>query len=200
MLISLTLFALGTITEIRYQLSGLGIPVDFIPLTDTGNVKTKQLSQWLNIRKVVESISINGNIVECPFASDVLFKSGSKSIKHRGNTTFRRLVEARFLEHSNTRSSGVKLALSWQIVDEIILVHHGRFLEWDKHGWWTVIEDRVQVRAKVASALREFKKQQRAFENRQITTSSTFDFERQDGVKRKRTEYSGDNDGCNACG
>ncbi len=45
-----TTFPLGSDTEIRYQLLSFGIPVEAIPLTETGTVKTKQLHRWIKKR------------------------------------------------------------------------------------------------------------------------------------------------------
>mmetsp|Transcript_17433 Transcript_17433/g.32206 ORF Transcript_17433/g.32206 Transcript_17433/m.32206 type:complete len:310 (-) Transcript_17433:200-1129(-) len=192
----------GTHVEMRYQLKGFGIPVDVIPLTDSGTVKVKPMLQWLKLRRTIEeasSSSLCGVAVECPLSSDVLFKSGSNSLSHPGNVMFRNLIETHFDEHNNTSSSGLKVAVSWRIVDEVLVTFNGRFLEWDKRGWWMVIEDRAQMRAKVATSLRDFKKQVKAVQNRQTLVNSTFEFERLDGRKQKRVKYDGDRTGCGSC-
>ncbi|KAL3906177.1 MAG: hypothetical protein SGILL_009378 [Bacillariaceae sp.] len=193
-------FYSGTNVETRYQLLGFGIPVDFIPLTDTGSVKKKQMTQWMKTRKAIEEPSlVDETVVECPLSSDVLFKSGSNSLTHPGNVFFRNLIEQYFGEHNSTKSSGLKVTLSWKIVDEVVVTKGGRFLEWDKRGWWVVIEERDKMRAKVATSLRDFKKQLHASHNRQTFSSSTFDFERQDGKKRKRNDFGIEPSNCRSC-
>lgn len=49
-----SLFTKGDRTEITYNLLGYGIPVDLLPLTDSGNIKTTNLLQWLKVRKAYE--------------------------------------------------------------------------------------------------------------------------------------------------
>jgi hypothetical protein len=84
---------------------GYGIPVDLLPLTDTGNVKTKNLLQWIKVRKALdESIAkdhngiisfaqasgwIDSNNIECPGLNDVIFRSGKNHISHPGKYLFR---------------------------------------------------------------------------------------------------------------
>ncbi|MGK3760356.1 MAG: hypothetical protein ACI8RD_012673 [Bacillariaceae sp.] len=83
---------------------GYGIPVDLLPLTDTGNIKTKNLLQWIKVRKdLSESIAkehngiisyarasglIHSNI-ECPGLNDVIFRSGKHHMIHPGKYLFR---------------------------------------------------------------------------------------------------------------
>uniref|UniRef100_A0A7S4ASV8 DUF6824 domain-containing protein n=1 Tax=Pseudo-nitzschia australis TaxID=44445 RepID=A0A7S4ASV8_9STRA len=45
---------LGDPLEIRYKLQGYGIPTEFIPATDAGNIKSANLRQWMKLRKHVE--------------------------------------------------------------------------------------------------------------------------------------------------
>ena len=51
----------GEDTELRYTLQGFGVPVDLIPVTGTGNIKTAHLRQWMNIRKIVETEACTSN-------------------------------------------------------------------------------------------------------------------------------------------
>lgn len=54
-------FHSGHPVELRYQISTYGIPVDLLPLTPTGNVKTTYLKHWLRLRNTVEEdINTNG--------------------------------------------------------------------------------------------------------------------------------------------
>lgn len=47
-------FHVGQNIELQYTLKGFGIPIELIPLTDTGNVKTSYLKQWIKLRKLLE--------------------------------------------------------------------------------------------------------------------------------------------------
>lgn len=61
-------FHAGEPTELRYKIGGYGIPVDLLPLTPTGNVKTNHLKQWMRLRATVESanrVCIGGGNGSC---------------------------------------------------------------------------------------------------------------------------------------
>ena len=97
--------SVGDRTNIQYSLMGYGIPVDLLPLTDTGNIKTKNLLQWIKVRKALdESIAkdhngiisharasgwIDSNNIECPGLNDVIFRSGKNHMSHPGKYLFR---------------------------------------------------------------------------------------------------------------
>lgn len=97
--------SVGDRTNIQYSLMGYGIPVDLLPLTDTGNIKTKNLLQWIKVRKALdESIAkdhngiisharasgwIDSNNIECPGLNDVIFRSGKNHMSHPGKNLFR---------------------------------------------------------------------------------------------------------------
>jgi hypothetical protein len=50
-------YHVGQVTELQYLIKGYGLPVDHIPLTETGNVKTQNLKVWLRLRKKLEKSS-----------------------------------------------------------------------------------------------------------------------------------------------
>mmetsp|Transcript_27321 Transcript_27321/g.48345 ORF Transcript_27321/g.48345 Transcript_27321/m.48345 type:complete len:524 (+) Transcript_27321:363-1934(+) len=179
-------FHTATDVEIGYGLMGYGIPVDLIPMTGTGNVKTKNLQQWIKTRKVIEDTQEDSPI-ECPFMNDVVFRFGKSYLSHPGNTAFRGLIEANFDEHNDASTTDAKVAVTWRIVQEVER-RGGRFLVWHKRGWWEQITDRAQIRSKVAVSLKEHKKRVLAKKNMQSMSSGTFKFERQDGKKRKRAD------------
>lgn len=169
-----------------YQLMSYGIPVDLIPKTGTGKIKSKNLQQWIKTRKVIEETK-EGEPIECPGMNDVIFRFGKSYLSHPGNATFRGLIEANFEEHNQATTTEAKVAVTWRMVEDIEN-RGGRFLVWDKRGWWTKTTDRSQIRSKIAVSLKEHKKRVVAYKNVQHTTSSTYQFERQDGGKRKRAE------------
>ncbi|KAG7349839.1 hypothetical protein IV203_012436 [Nitzschia inconspicua] len=172
--------------ETNYQLMTYGIPVDLIPRTGTGKIKLKNHQQWIRTRKVIEETK-EDDPVECPGIHDVLFRFGKSYLSHPGNATFRELIEANFDEHNETTNTDTKMAVTWRIVEDIES-RKGRFLVWDQRGWWKVTTDRAHIRSKVAVSLKEHKKRVQAKKNIQCTLSSTYQFERQDGGKRKRAE------------
>jgi len=155
-----TKFHFGNHVELRYQLQGFGIPSDLIPSTDTGNVKSANLKQWMKLRAYLESQQtqqIDGDgasdhestvssqsypptshLVECPGSNDVIFRRGKAMNHHPGNAKFLNLIELRIYEHtidpetSPTRRMAIEMELIHQIRQE-----GGRFLKWEiDRGWW----------------------------------------------------------------
>ncbi|KAL3935648.1 MAG: hypothetical protein SGARI_002886 [Bacillariaceae sp.] len=183
-------FDSGEGIEILYKLMGYGLPVDLIPLTDTGNVKTKHLMQWIKLRKVIEdpnSKDAKEPIVECPFKNDVIIRFGKAYTDHPGTTMFRGILERYHDEHSMAVSKESKVAITWKII-EAVEKEGGRFLVWSSRGWWIELKDRHQIRAKVAVSIKDHSKRIHAMRNVQTPICSTFQFERQDFRKRKRIE------------
>ena len=188
--------------EIQYHLHGYGIPVDQIPITDTGNIKTKNLFQWIRVRKYLESqrgyvgngvssdseCSMTQNIhltIDCPNMNDVIFRGKHAYLSHPGNAMFRGLIESRYEEHNKLTTTDAKVQVTWNIIKEVEN-RNGRFLVWDDNGCWREIVDRTQVRTKVAGALKDHKRRLKARSNLRHNHSSTFEFERQDNRSKKR--------------
>ena len=127
---SRTKIHLGNPLELKYCLQGYGIPIELIPMTETGNVKSVNLKQWIKLRTYVErqtqermaaiafassSSSENSdcesivstlttapmnNIVECPGSNDVIFRRGKSMTYHPGNVMFQNLIESQIQEHT----------------------------------------------------------------------------------------------------
>ena len=124
--------------------------------------------------------------IECPGRNDVVFRFGTSYMCHPGNVMFWGLIESKFDEHQNATQEG-KVAITWWIIQEVEEARQGRFLTWNnKVGSWLVMKDRAQIRNKIAVCFREQKKRTKARENCRVYESSTYEFERQDGGKRKR--------------
>jgi len=175
-------FHVGQVTELQYLVKGYGIPVDHIPLTGTGNVKTQNLRVWLKLRSTLEDPKEESaeNIIECPGSSDVLFRP-SKLIKgHPGNVKFQSLIE-----YYHEKGLGITAASKRIIAD--IFEDNGRILVWEKRGWWTKVTDPGQMQFKVSVSFRDYKKKNRG--KPQFYDSSTFAFQaEQPQPKRKRLE------------
>lgn len=162
--------------------------MDLLPVTDTGNVKTKQLAQWIKLRKAIEdskTVDDSSSIIECPFKNDVIIRFGKSYTNHPGTIMFRDILETVYDEHSKTSSKDQKVAITWKIV-EAVERKGGRFLVWHNNGWWVQLKDRAQIRAKVAVAMKGHTRRFQALQSVQTPACSTYQFERQDLRKRKR--------------
>jgi hypothetical protein len=181
---------LGEPTESQYRLSGYGIPADQLPVTESGNVKTKYLFQWIRFRKTLETTSDRSKFadwaIECPGSNDVIFRCGQAYLCHPGNVMFRSLIESMFEEHNQSPTSDGKTAITWYIINQVEQ-NNGRFLTWD-NGLWMEMADKQQVRIKVANAFKDHKRRLKAIANCQDTHSSTCKFVRLDGKKRKQSD------------
>jgi hypothetical protein len=183
----------GEGVEVQYRLHGYGIPVDLLPITETGNIKTKNHQQWLKVRRMIEreipgsgDDDSNNNIVECPRLNDVIFRVGDSYLHHPGNVMFRGLIESKYEEY-NATGRNEKATIILSLVD-VVLRHNGRFLVWDAQ-WWTVLHDREKMRSKVAGAFKDQRRRLKAAGNVQVNESSTYKFESEDG-QRKRLKWT----------
>jgi len=174
-------FHVGQDIELLYLVKGYGIPVDHIPLTGTGNVKTLNLKVWMKLRTRLEDVKgeSGSNIIECPGSKDVLFRP-SKMIKgHPGNVKFHSLIET-----YHEQGLGITAASKKIIAD--VLEWNGRILVWEKRGWWAKTTDSSQMQFKVSVSYRDYKKKNRI--KTKIYDSSTYLFKGLDAKKRKRIE------------
>lgn len=183
----------GENIERQYSIKSYGIPVELIPLTDTGNIKITYLKQWTKLRRMVEVMQMTPegrqnalSIIECPGSNDVVFRSGTSMSYHPGNVRFRCLVQSKH-ENPEILSQMTQAELAEQLIQEI-KKRGGRFLKWDNRGYWLELHDRIQIHTKVSLAVRDFKYKSKAQSNRQTNQSYTSLFENQDGNKRRRTD------------
>jgi hypothetical protein len=119
------------------------------------------------------------DVVDCPALSDVVFKTGTASLSHPGNSVFHEMVRSQF-DDSQISPDSIDM------IFENVRRTEGRLLAWDSCGYWKVISDPDAIRQKIYSSLFYAKKSYKAGRHRQNNSSSTFVFERQDGRKRKR--------------
>lgn len=185
-------FHVGESIERQYSIKSYGVPVELIPLTDTGNIKTTYLKQWMKLRRIVEVMKMTEegsdnsvSIIECPGSNDVVFRSGTSMVCHPGNVRFRCMVESKH-EVPSIVSQTTQAELAEQLIEEIE-ARGGRFLKWDNRGYWMELKDRLQIHTKVALSIRDFKYKTKAQRNRQTNQSYTYLFQCQDGNKRRRT-------------
>jgi len=194
-------FHSGERQELSYKLMGFGVPVQLLPTTESGVLKTKNHTQWFKTRKLLEKHASNtfttqpGKLlgaIECPTLNDVLYERTKPCMYHPGNTRFKGLIEGKKEEHA-LLSQTAKRDFSWKLVEQIEN-RKGRFLTWDrKNGFWVQLLDRSEIRLKVATSLRDFNKHCRAVAKVQ-TTSSVCKVSFDDGqeMKKRRVVVSDD--------
>ena len=190
----------GEGVELQYRLKGYGIPVDLTPLTDSGNIKTMYLKQWLRLRKIIETgITPSGvktstvSIIECPGSNDVIFRPGTSMLCHPGNVAFRGLIEAKQNRITVKRAEKEEVAL--EIIQEVRSTG-GRFLMWDNGGGGSELNDIPLISVKISISYRDFKTkvktlvqqhQQEQQRKQQNLASATNDFLPGGDKKRKRS-------------
>jgi len=205
-------FHSGERQELSYKLMGFGLPVQLLPTTESGVIKTKNHTQWFKTRQLLEkNVSTNpttqpGNLVgaiECPAVNDVLYERTKPCMFHPGNIRFKGLIEEKKEEHALLSQTG-KRDFAWTIVAEVEL-RNGRFLTWDrKSGFWIQLRDRSEIRLKVATSLRDFNKHARAVAKVQtVARVCKVSFDDGQEIKKRRIvvsdEESSQND-TNFCG
>lgn len=155
-----------------------GIPSDYIPITNTGNIKTQNHQKWIAYREAKEHTLRKGipfDGIDFPSVRDVLAGKGPHVLSHPGNCEFRRIIQSRFEEHRDATVTERKTAITWEVVLEIQR-RGGRFLVKDQ-GWWA-LADQDTAREKVSVAFRDMRKSSANREKslgkkRQDDTSST---------------------------
>eukprot|EP00531_Pseudo-nitzschia_arenysensis_P017817 CAMPEP_0116134128 /NCGR_PEP_ID=MMETSP0329-20121206/10482_1 /TAXON_ID=697910 /ORGANISM="Pseudo-nitzschia arenysensis, Strain B593" /LENGTH=585 /DNA_ID=CAMNT_0003628821 /DNA_START=100 /DNA_END=1857 /DNA_ORIENTATION=- len=168
-------FHVGDELEMRYRLKSFGIPIELLPITETGSIKMTNHNHWIKTRKHIEQgIDKNIRIIECPGSNDVVFRQGTSSMENPGNVRCRDLILSFLEEREKTTMSRIQTSndhtlaarIHNEIVDRLLDTierkHHARFLEWDKHrGTWTQMFDRAKVKQKVSVLLHSVGKRYR---------------------------------------
>jgi hypothetical protein len=180
---------------LQYNLHSYGIPVDLLPITETGNVKIKNHQRFIKVRNMLERpnvVAIGGGVmpdddgIECPGLHDVVFRVGDSYLCHPGNAKFRGWIESTFDEYDAANKER-KATIIGMLVEEVLKM--GRFLVWEKQ-WWVILWDHEKMRSKVVGAFKDQRRRLKASANLQVHESSTYSFTEDDGRKRKREEKS----------
>jgi hypothetical protein len=158
-----------------------------LPFTDSNNLKTKHLHLWMRGRRAFEQqqekppdqLGGSAIVVDCPALPDVVFKTGTSNLNHPGNAEFHEMLR-------NQSDDSEMLPYTVSMIFDCVTKRNGRFLEWDSFGYWKVISDQGIIEDKIYNTFFYAKKTSNARKCRQSNSSSTFQFERQDGRKRKR--------------
>ena len=186
MLVVVVVVVAGSIYQCQEAIKEYGIPSNFLPITNTGNIKVQNHHRWLAFRQAKESSierGIDFNGIECPSVKDVLTGKGPLVSSNPANVAYRKIMETRFLEHRDALTAERKTMISREIVDELIQ-DGGRFLIKQK-SWWTN-SDRETAREKVSVAFRDMRKTFLLLEKKKNAAAKSD--HRSDENKRKRTE------------
>jgi len=126
---------------------------------------------------------------------------------------FQSLIEARLEEHTEVNQAG-KVTIVLSLIQHIQQEKRGRFLTWDaKNNWWLDMmtipmigthnspggifsAQELEIQSKVSYAFRDFRKKMSKQEKPQVSISSTYAFERQDGAKKKRHKSGRESPSC----
>ena len=189
--------------ECLYSLRSFGFPVDHIPLTNSGVVKTKAWSKWLSFRKAYDrhwqdlekQTSLNPSApiaefpgIECPDLGSIIFRSAGLAFHHPGNVEFRRILERREGDREKLKSMAEKDDYLQEIIQEC-LSSNLHFVIYDKtKGWYEQTQDYDVIRKNVFQAVRDQSKRSRARKASamQMNDSSTSDFAELYGRSNKR--------------
>lgn len=178
----------GEDIENRYKLTGYGIPLDQLPITESGRVKTTHFKKWLQLRKNIETLRLDEDkqsIIECPNLNDVVFRPSHPTMCHPGNVMFRGLVESKHMDHSSAPTREAKINVTRSVLSAVRQLG-GRFLVWNNDTWWTEITDEKVIYSKISVFFRNSKVSAKAKSNHQNTISSTYIFVKQD--KRRKID------------
>lgn len=157
--------------EMKYHLQGFGIPVQYIPWTETGSIKTKYWKGWLKSRAMIEAGQGEG-IVECPGANDVVFRHGQSYKQFHGNDTLRECIESELVcrkmavsslcsqNHSENFYNNTPIEqFCDRLIHEIEINQKGRFLKWDNQASaWVRMQNQLEIKKKISAAFYNYAK------------------------------------------
>ncbi len=184
----------GLSTQTHYELLTYGIPVQDIPLTSGGNIKTKNLLQWVKTRKSIDKFRQNGDhgsaamIITHPSINDVLFSRGGNP-QHPGNREFHQFLTLMHSRYSNAVHREETENIRNELIRSVIVIN-GRFLEVHKTGgWWEEITDLERVHFKINNAFYDYNRKLKAIQNQQTSASATSCF--LEANKRRKIDETG---------
>ncbi|KAL3903575.1 MAG: hypothetical protein SGILL_010393 [Bacillariaceae sp.] len=182
----------GLNTEIHYELMTYGIPVQEIPLTSGGNIKTKNLTQWIKTRRAIDNLREEGDtvavnlIIAHPNIHDVLFSRGGNP-QHLGNKDFHHFLASMNDRYNDSSMNRDNMELIRNELVRSVAAKNGRFLQVRKEGgWWEEIFDQESVHFKINNGFYDHNRKQKAIQNQQAMGSSTSEF--LESSKRRKIE------------
>jgi hypothetical protein len=144
----------GSPNEIQYALMTYGIPVDTLPVSHQGDVRTATHKKWLARRKTRDERIIEGEAflgIDLPGRNDVILRRGRVFHVHTGNLHMRTLVEMHKDSYGDATPEE-KENIAKRIVVTIKSTS-GRFLEHGEDGWWIEVSDK-EASKRVCKAIR----------------------------------------------
>ena len=185
-------FHSGSWLETQYALQSYGLPIQELPITATGTIKTKNHLLWIKGRKIIDKANELGEVHQYrngifhPGLRDVLFSRGGNTT-HFGNMELRSMMMDR-MKNYNNGGRKERLADRTEIID---LVHKngGRFLCLGNDGLWVEIVDEKTLMEKLANAFYDINRKSFARDRQQVIQSVTSDF--LSPTKRQRTSPVG---------
>eukprot|EP00535_Pseudo-nitzschia_heimii_P003665 CAMPEP_0197192918 /NCGR_PEP_ID=MMETSP1423-20130617/26047_1 /TAXON_ID=476441 /ORGANISM="Pseudo-nitzschia heimii, Strain UNC1101" /LENGTH=547 /DNA_ID=CAMNT_0042645935 /DNA_START=131 /DNA_END=1774 /DNA_ORIENTATION=+ len=198
----------GTSLECEYSLRCFGIPIEDIPRTCTGKIKTKFLVKWVKIRTAMDDhrrMMAQNNYnsyyarppsarafpgIECPEVNCVLFRLAGLAATHPGNVEFRLFLQEKEIEREKLKTLKQKEDHLNQIIKEMAL-RGLRFLVFDENcHWYNEITDYSILRNHVFKAQRGIGKRIKARTSMQLAKSNTAVFSSLDGFASNPCEQN----------
>ena len=133
-----------------------GIPVDAIPVSVSGTIKTKDFLKWIVRRKKKEDyMGYHGrnsrwNRIDLPNLNDVLFAKGRPYQHHPGNQEYLRLIQDCLIEYDSAANRRDKRSVACNLIDSMRM-QSTRFLIKDSEDWWVEASDK-ELHEKVIKA------------------------------------------------
>jgi hypothetical protein len=183
----------GVTTETIYALMSFGLPVQEIPLTSGGNIKTKNLLQWIKTQRAID-VCRQGratafNIIAHPNTHDVLFSRGGNA-QHLGNKDFHQYLSLMNSAYSSPFQRDAMEHIRNELITSVAS-NGGRFLQVNKEGgWWEEITDLESIHFKINNAFYDYNRKLKAVRNQQTSQSSTSNF--LEPNKRRKIRDDGD--------
>jgi hypothetical protein len=118
-----------------------GVPVQFVPVSYEGELKTGNHMKWLAKREARDKgLKREGwfDGIDLPARHDVLLGRGKPFQEHPGNICMRGLVELH-IEEYQLAPMGQKNVTATKIVRATLL--NGRFVKKRSDGWWEEVND-----------------------------------------------------------
>jgi hypothetical protein len=118
-----------------------GVPVQFVPVSYEGELKTGNHNKWLAKREARDNgLKQMGwfDGLDLPARNDVLLGRGKPFQDHPGNICMRNLVELH-IEEYQIAPMGQKNVMAAKIVQATKL--HGLFVKKRPDGWWEEVND-----------------------------------------------------------
>ena len=119
---------LGESVEVRYSLQGYGIPVDSVPVTWSGAIKTVNVKRFINFQTYIEEkdassiVTTNNTITDCPYLNDILFKKGHTAEHQPGNMQFRSIINSVYTQHYLQQQQHQQQKQQQQQQEQLLLV------------------------------------------------------------------------------